>query len=342
MTLLLVPGEVASDSVQLWFGALDDPAVQPASLAISVVGVPGSTPSSAIGTGRSAVVPAASRTGASRSAASCRVAATASSCDGTGSSSATRSPRRSRSTCRAWTSGRSADHARIVFRTVLRTARGMPDAPIRTLPADARADLKILCGDQVYLDQPTTEFLGHTHNADQLRERHLGNYAGTRGARPVVSASCCGSVAPTSARTTTTSGTTPRTRRSSPATRGSSRDATTGRRPRRRSMGRSSVPSRRPLPRSRSGSCRSSSQTPASTGPPNVTPSDRRPACQDRRVAYGPSTVRAAWSSASSCSRAGPASSVAGWNLGPRRLQAVPPACRGPFGGEKLRRDPDR
>ena len=45
------------------------------------------------------------------------------------------------------------------------------------LPADARADLKILCGDQVYLDQPTTEFLGHTHNADQLRERHLGNYA---------------------------------------------------------------------------------------------------------------------------------------------------------------------
>ena len=51
MTLLLVPGEVASDSVQLWVGALDEPAVQAASLAISVVGVPGRRPS-AIGTGR--------------------------------------------------------------------------------------------------------------------------------------------------------------------------------------------------------------------------------------------------------------------------------------------------
>src|SRR6188472_2971259 len=44
MTLLLVPGEVASDSVQLWVGALDEPAVQPTSLTISAVGVAGSTP----------------------------------------------------------------------------------------------------------------------------------------------------------------------------------------------------------------------------------------------------------------------------------------------------------
>ena len=136
---------------------------------------PGRRPS-AIGMGRSAGDPAASRTAASRSAGSCRAGATASSCDGTGSWSATPSPRPSRSTCRASTSGRSRSCSGRVSRGP-RTAPGTRGGHIRSSPADARADLKILCGDQVYLDQPTTEFLGHTHNADQLRERHLGNYA---------------------------------------------------------------------------------------------------------------------------------------------------------------------
>jgi phosphodiesterase/alkaline phosphatase D-like protein len=45
------------------------------------------------------------------------------------------------------------------------------------LPSDAQPDLKILCGDQVYLDQPTTEYLFHTHTEEGLRERHLANYA---------------------------------------------------------------------------------------------------------------------------------------------------------------------
>jgi hypothetical protein len=175
MTLLLVPHEVASDRVELWVGAIDEPAVQPASLAISALGLPGSTP---VGHWDGTV------TGGSRSISFRRLAITG------------LQPRgRYRFEMR-----RNGDLVSDAIATTLpvelprlderpftimlgscfaRSADGAGNAgrAYSQLPADARADLKILCGDQVYLDQPTTEFLGHTHNADQLRERHLGNYA---------------------------------------------------------------------------------------------------------------------------------------------------------------------
>lgn len=47
------------------------------------------------------------------------------------------------------------------------------------LPAAARPDLKLLTGDQVYLDSPWHHFLRHTHSRAELEARFLDNYKRT-------------------------------------------------------------------------------------------------------------------------------------------------------------------
>ena len=175
MTLLLVPHEVASDRVEVWVGALDEPAVQPASLSISIVGVAGSTP---VGHWDGTV------TGGPRSISFRRL-----SIGGLLPRGRYRFELRRDGTVvsDAMATTLPVDLPRLDERpfTIMlgscfaRASDGAGNAgrAYSQLPSDAKPDLKILCGDQVYLDQPTTEFLGHTHNVDQIRERHLGNYA---------------------------------------------------------------------------------------------------------------------------------------------------------------------
>jgi hypothetical protein len=175
MTLLLVPHDVASDRVEVWVGALDEPAVDAASLTLSVVGTPGST-----------VVGHWDHTLAAgtRSIAYRRMTVTG-----------LRQRQRYQFELRrngtvvsdAIATTLPIDLPRLDERpfTIMlgscfaRSADGAGNAgrAYSQLPGDAQPDIKILCGDQVYLDQPTTEFLGHTHNADELLERHLANYA---------------------------------------------------------------------------------------------------------------------------------------------------------------------
>ena len=47
------------------------------------------------------------------------------------------------------------------------------------LPPGARPDVKILCGDQVYLDSPWTHYLAHTHRPDELEAEFFANYLQT-------------------------------------------------------------------------------------------------------------------------------------------------------------------
>jgi len=47
------------------------------------------------------------------------------------------------------------------------------------LPADAKPDIKILCGDQVYLDNPFKDFLNPFHGQDWLESRSFNMYADT-------------------------------------------------------------------------------------------------------------------------------------------------------------------
>lgn len=47
------------------------------------------------------------------------------------------------------------------------------------LPAGARPDVKILCGDQVYLDDPWAHFLWYTHDSTQLEGKFFRNYRDT-------------------------------------------------------------------------------------------------------------------------------------------------------------------
>lgn len=47
------------------------------------------------------------------------------------------------------------------------------------LPTGARPDLKVLCGDQVYLDAPWLHFLLHTHRAPELEAHFLHSYRRT-------------------------------------------------------------------------------------------------------------------------------------------------------------------
>lgn len=46
----------------------------------------------------------------------------------------------------------------------------------RQLPGSERPDIKILSGDQVYLDDPATHFLWHTHTKAELLTEHFENY----------------------------------------------------------------------------------------------------------------------------------------------------------------------
>ena len=178
MTLLLVPHEVGQDRVQLWVGALDEPGVDPAALSVAVASTAGPAPF-AVGDWDGTV------TAGVRSIQFRRLTITGLlprgryrfelRLDGrvVSDATATTLPDRLPSlderpftimlgSCFA----RSADGA------------GNAGRAYSLLPADAQPDVKILCGDQVYLDQPTAEFLAHTHTADGLRERHLANYAG--------------------------------------------------------------------------------------------------------------------------------------------------------------------
>lgn len=47
------------------------------------------------------------------------------------------------------------------------------------LPGSERPDVKILSGDQVYLDDPATHFLWHTHSKAELLSEHFANYMRT-------------------------------------------------------------------------------------------------------------------------------------------------------------------
>jgi hypothetical protein len=47
------------------------------------------------------------------------------------------------------------------------------------LPAGARPEVKILCGDQVYLDDPWAHYLWHTHEVAELEDEFIRNYAHT-------------------------------------------------------------------------------------------------------------------------------------------------------------------
>jgi phosphodiesterase/alkaline phosphatase D-like protein len=177
MTLLLVPHEVGPDWVRLWVGSLDEPPIDPASLAI-VNTADGAT--FAVGPWDGEL-----RT-ANRSVAYRRVVVTG------------RTPR-TRYRFELRRNGVMVSDAIVTtlpdrlphlderpFTIMLgscfaRSADGAGNAgrSYSLLPSGAQPDIKILCGDQVYLDQPTTEFLFHSHNAEQLLERHLGNYAAT-------------------------------------------------------------------------------------------------------------------------------------------------------------------
>jgi phosphodiesterase/alkaline phosphatase D-like protein len=47
------------------------------------------------------------------------------------------------------------------------------------MPGGARPDVKILCGDQVYLDDPWHEYLEHTHSIEELQNNFFINYLST-------------------------------------------------------------------------------------------------------------------------------------------------------------------
>jgi hypothetical protein len=178
LTLLLVPHEVGLDRVELWIGALDEPSIQPGSLSVALAGVVGGPGPSAVGQWDGTV------TAGSRSIAFRRLTIAgllprtryrfelrqdgALASDAVATTLPDRLPNLDEKpftimlgSCFA----RAADGA------------GNAGRAYSLLPAGAQPDVKILCGDQVYLDQPTTEFLFHTHTEEQLRERHLTNYA---------------------------------------------------------------------------------------------------------------------------------------------------------------------
>lgn len=54
--------------------------------------------------------------------------------------------------------------------------RGRVERVYRDVPATHRPDFKILCGDQVYLDQPTSDFLRYTHGKRGMQLRFFAHY----------------------------------------------------------------------------------------------------------------------------------------------------------------------
>jgi hypothetical protein len=181
MSLLLVPHEVGLDQVQLWVGALDEPVVDPAALSVAVVAA--GAPAPTIVGGWDGVVTAGARSikfarltiggllPRGRYRFELRL-------DGqvVSDALATTLPERLPSLDeRPFTIMLGSCFARAA------DGAGNAGRAYSLLPADAQPDLKVLCGDQVYLDQPTAEFLAHTHTADGLLERHLTNYANAWG-----------------------------------------------------------------------------------------------------------------------------------------------------------------
>lgn len=60
---------------------------------------------------------------------------------------------------------------------------GLAGAAVRQLPAQARPDVTIVSGDQVYLDSPALHFLACTHRPDELAGELLASYLATWGQR---------------------------------------------------------------------------------------------------------------------------------------------------------------
>jgi hypothetical protein len=70
----------------------------------------------------------------------------------------------------------------ILFGSCFAGARDTPGdagATFARLPPDARPDLTILCGDQVYLDTPLLHWLTRTHPPEELAAEFLANYLAT-------------------------------------------------------------------------------------------------------------------------------------------------------------------
>jgi hypothetical protein len=58
-------------------------------------------------------------------------------------------------------------------------AEGAVGRTYAQLPAAARPEVKILCGDQVYLDDPWAHYLWHTHDVPELETEFIRNYRDT-------------------------------------------------------------------------------------------------------------------------------------------------------------------
>jgi hypothetical protein len=58
-------------------------------------------------------------------------------------------------------------------------AEGTVGRTYAQLPAGARPEVKILCGDQVYLDDPWAHYLWHTHEITELEDEFIRNYRDT-------------------------------------------------------------------------------------------------------------------------------------------------------------------
>ena len=70
----------------------------------------------------------------------------------------------------------------ILFGSCFAGARDTPGdagATFARLPPDARPDLTVLCGDQVYLDTPLLHWLTRIHPPEELAAEFLANYLGT-------------------------------------------------------------------------------------------------------------------------------------------------------------------
>ena len=176
MTLLLVPHEVGTNQVEIWVGAIDEPGLDAARLAVTAVGGPAPTP---VGHWDK-LIPADEHSIAYR-----RVLIG-------GLTTRTRyrfelSQDGKPVPDASATAGTLPDHLPTLedrpFTVLLgscfaRSADGAGNAgrAYSLLPTDARPDVKILCGDQVYLDSPWMEFTFHSHDEAKLRKRHLANY----------------------------------------------------------------------------------------------------------------------------------------------------------------------
>jgi hypothetical protein len=58
-------------------------------------------------------------------------------------------------------------------------AEGVVGQTYAQLPAGARPEVKLLCGDQVYLDDPWAHYLWHTHEITELETEFVRNYRDT-------------------------------------------------------------------------------------------------------------------------------------------------------------------